>query len=248
MKNFMIITFFIISAKVYADCETIYGEVNLNPERYTNSAGTKLNRAIETEGNYETSSCDDDPVDLPPIVVTGYTIPGPYYYWMGSARFFHITHAGSGGGTPANNVSQAKYRYCKAKDKVMALLSAMPVSGSVLAGYGVAVSSQRAAQATYDYALQDIERYIQMGLHVPPPPLTIIDWYSASINWNDFDIWTGNPTLNPENQTPEVENGGALQIFAHFLNTLGQGNGTSNYNQSILDEMIGEDPQPDVPC
>ncbi len=79
-----------------------------------------------------------------------------------------------------------------------------------------------------------------------------VNWREADINWNIYNTWQNipadtnpntppGPVWNPSNSFPTQHNGGSKHIFAKWL--LAKGQGTGNVN-----DMIGTDPQPTVPC
>lgn len=249
MKYFIFIILVIGSTSTYAACSTqgVGGEHNVGNSgaETTNSNTTAFNsRVNKKRGGIEYGiNCDEDPVDLPPMVVTGYSNPGGAYFWMGSARFFHLSHGGSGGGTPANSVTQAKLKYCKMKDKVTAMVSALPITGTIVTGYGIAQSSNQWIRAVMSTGYKDIQYWVSHSERFPGGYTNgTVNWNAAAINWHTYDNWSSNPNLNPTNALPTEFNGGAIHVFANFLLQTGKGNGTVNIITN------NQDPQPNVAC
>lgn len=91
------------------------GQTNESNERARNGRTGK----IDNDNNYDLNSCDEDPVDLPPMVVTGYYNAGPAYFWMGGGSWFYYLHPNSGGGVSSNNVSDSKLEFCLVVFKIL---------------------------------------------------------------------------------------------------------------------------------
>ena len=181
-------------------------------------------------------------VDLGTITVSA-TYPGFGWSWIGG---FNWTFLGSGGGGGGNNAvvpTQEKLDYCSMKDKAEALISALPVTGTVSTGLGIGQASGSWAQAVVNAALNDIRSYVGWGDRATISYTDgTINWIEANINWNQYDNWSSNQTLNPGNQAPTPHNGGSQHIFANFLQQTGQGNGTVNM------VTANQDPQPHIDC
>lgn len=186
---------------------------------------------------------NDDCEELPPITVTGYSMPTvtSVYFWMGGGIWYHVLHPGSGGGVSATTMTQEKLDFCKLKDDLNALISALPITGTVSTGYSIAEGSFGWASAIYNTALRDIEQYIASDTHVISYANGTVNWYDANINWNQYNNWTNNSTLG-NGALPTQHNGGSIHVFANFLLQTGQGNGS-------VDQMLAnQDPQPNVDC
>jgi hypothetical protein len=248
MKKIMFIILLFCSAYAMACEYQLQGNGSNNILGDTNYQNKIIHEDREEnirDGNsYDLNGCGDG-IDLPPMVVSGYYNPGPSYFWMGSARFYHYSHGGSGGGTPANSITPAKLKFCELKDNLNALVSALPVIGTANSGYSVAQSSLNLYSATIDAGFNDIVSFIRDGQRNPPQYTGgIVDWYTADIDWNQYNSWQSNPPpiYNQSNSYPTKGNGGALNVFANFLHQIGQGSG--NVDQLLADK----DPQPEIDC
>ncbi len=175
--------------------------------------------------------------DLPPIQVTGYINHGAFYFWMGAGSWVYYTVYG-GGGTSSLQINNEKLIYCNLKDKATALVSTLPITGSVATGYSIGQGFSTWARALILCGLRDIQVRVATG-----EPATgsysdgTVNWQAASINWNAYNTWQSsdpnNPyPYNPTNSLPTHHNGGSKHIFAKWLLAKGQGNGNVN-------DMIG---------
>lgn len=147
-------------------------------------------------------------------------------------------------GTPANSVTRKKLKFCKLKDTITAPVNVLPITGDVATGLGVGHASADWYAAVLSTGYQDIHSFIGNGgiRHPGGYASGTVDWYSAALPWGDYDNWSSNETLNPDGAVPNESNGGAIHIFANFLQQTGQGNGTVNLITN------NQDPQPNVPC
>jgi len=199
---------------------------------------TTAPRMLSSANSNEQIQCEE----LPPITVTGYFNPGPFYYWMGGGSWVYYTHAG-GGGTSSSQISSAKLAYCEMKDKMYALVSALPITGDIVTGYSLGQGSNHWARATMSAVYQDIAAWIGSDQRASIAYTNrMVNWSAANINWRIYDNWSNNSNLNPSNLYPTEANGGAIHIFANFLLQTGKGNGTVNLSTA------NQDPQPHIDC
>ena len=133
-----------------------------------------------------------------------------------------------------------KQDYCAIKDKLTAMISALPITGSASTVWGFGQVATGYAMNSITAGFRDIEAYYQTGDHYPyyGNLNASIDWQSAAIDWYQYDDqWIG-----PGD--PNARNGGAQMILANYFHSLGAGSG----NYVIPANLLPEDPDPSTPC
>lgn len=180
--------------------------------------------------------------DLDCITVSG-EYPGPGWSWVGNFHWMFI--GGGGGGGAAVVPTQDKLDFCEHRDDLIALISAMPITGTAASGYSVAEGSVDWASAIFSTALRDIELWIGFrDRNYTSYTDGTVNWTEAAIPWDNYNNWQGEPPHpdNPNNEYPTVSNKGVRQVFMNFLHQTGKGSGT-------VDAMLAnQDPQPEISC
>ncbi len=212
-------------------------------------------------------------VSLPPITVH----PGPGIEWMpmgpeqppqtgGCNDFFGC---GTGGGDqtgPGDDWNQpepgecrntrnkgnesstcSKRDYCAIKDKLIAMISALPITGSAANMYGFGQVATGYAMNSITASYRDIEMYFAncTGDHFPyyGNLNAQIDWQHAAVDWCQYDAeWQNSP--NSAFGDPNSRNGGAQMILANYFHSLGAGSG----EYIVPTNLLPPDPDPSTSC
>lgn len=195
------------------------------------------NRNTSSQGVVENSSMGQiQCVELPPITVTGYTIPGPLYFWMGGGVWLYYTHAG-GGGTSANAMTERKLDFCLVEGTLQAIYNHWPILSDVSTIESYAQTAAGIQKIIWGGAIEDIKVYFSSGglMHGPPSYTSenSINWYELNIQWSKYgDYPSGNLITNKQ----------AYPVFAKFLKEMDMGNGKVDLASGATDS------QPSVSC
>jgi len=149
-----------------------------------------------------------------------------------------VSGDGDGGGISGGNIgdgemSQAKKEYCEQLDKLQTildvLLSSNSITGTAATGYEIAQASADWHQAIINTAYQDIIRYFDTDgtMHIGSYTSGTIYW--GYTNW-PISSWSGSSV--------SMNNGGPQHIFASWVQSLDQGDGSSAL----------QDPDPGTEC